>query len=117
MIQLNDILFVVSRAYNMTPDRLKERTRLRSVSRPRQIVMYIARHYTKLSLNAVGERLGGFDHTTIMYGTLVIERMMEEDPQFNKHVRELGQEASVRAGRRALGHFPITNSEAAPASP
>lgn len=99
-MMLQDILVVVSNAYNLTPEQLKEHTRRRDIVRPRQIVMWIARHATKLSLPDIGQRLGGYDHTTVMHGVNIIEKMMEDDPEYAKHVRWLTKAADTRSMQR-----------------
>lgn len=45
---------------------------------PRQICMYLLRHLAKLPLMAVGEVIGGRDHTTVMYGIEKIEKALKE---------------------------------------
>ncbi len=98
---LNDILFVVAREYNITPDRIKERTRVIAVARPRQIVWWIARNVTKLSLNYLGERMGDFDHSTVMYAVEIVDARMAKDPAFEQKVRGLAQAAVARGAVRA----------------
>jgi chromosomal replication initiator protein len=61
-------------------------SRLQAISRPRQILAWLARKYTKLSFLDIGARLGGRDHTTIMYAVKEIDRMIIDDPIIAKHV-------------------------------
>jgi hypothetical protein len=42
--------------------------RTRSLSRPRQIVMFLAREMTTYSTPQIGNMIGGRDHTTVMHG-------------------------------------------------
>jgi len=46
---------------------------------PRQLAMYLIRRETGASLPAIGELLGGRDHTTILHGCNKIETQIEAD--------------------------------------
>lgn len=71
---------VVARHYGMTVQQLLERTRRHAIARPRQIAMYLACAMTHASLPDIGQRFGGFDHTTIMYARDRIAALAEQDP-------------------------------------
>lgn len=115
MITLKDILAVVSEEYKMTPEFLMERTRRIAVVRPRQLVMWIARNYTKLSLPAIGERMG-FDHSTIMYGIDVINEKMALDPELEPKARQLAARAAKRAALRNTNQKSFVPERAAAAT-
>mgnify|MGYP001317678911 FL=1 len=53
--------------------------RVRTVARPRQIAMYLAKQMTSRSLPEIGRRFGGRDHTTIMHGVRKIEELRGAD--------------------------------------
>lgn len=115
MITLKDIIAVVAAEYKMSPEHMMERTRRPAVARPRQIVMWIAREYTKLSLPQIGERMGGYDHTTIMYGIKVIQAKMLKDPTLEVRVRQLAALSAMRAARRERPQSAPTHEIAASA--
>lgn len=71
---------VVARRNGMTTDQLLQRTRRKAVSRPRQMAMYLACALTSLSLPDIGERFGGFDHTTVMHARNRIKLLARQDP-------------------------------------
>ena len=48
----------------------------RRTARARQLVMYLACHHTDLSLNAIGEALGGRDHSTVLHGRDKVEQLL-----------------------------------------
>ena len=102
-VTLQDIIAVVARDFDMTPQRLLEQTRTHDVTHPRQIVMWIARNCTKLSLPDIGERMGGYDHTTVMYGVRRIAVKMEADGELGARVRRLAQASMTRAAARDVG--------------
>lgn len=86
---------VVARSYNMTVQQLLERTRRHSIARPRQVAMFLAAKMTQASLPDIGQRFGGFDHTTIMYARDRIAALMETDAKLKAEVEGL-----VRAVKR-----------------
>jgi chromosomal replication initiator protein len=49
--------------------------RVRTIARPRQVAMYLAKQMTTRSLPEIGRRFGGRDHTTIMHGVRKIEEL------------------------------------------
>jgi chromosomal replication initiator protein len=49
--------------------------RLRSVARPRQIAMYLAKNMTTKSLADIGKCFGGKDHTTVMHALKTIDNL------------------------------------------
>ncbi|MES1201393.1 MAG: DnaA/Hda family protein, partial [Pseudomonadota bacterium] len=70
---------VTARYYNMTVPQLLERTRRNAVARPRQVAMYLATKLTRASLPDIGDRFGGFDHTTIMYARDRVHELLAKD--------------------------------------
>lgn len=62
------IINVVADHYKIQPSDITSSKRNKEVVYPRQIVMYLCRHMTNTSLQAIGKELGGKDHTTIIHG-------------------------------------------------
>jgi len=66
-ITIEKIQEVVSNHYSVTPQALRGKRRVKSLSFPRQVAIYISREYTNLSLKAIGKGFGGRDHSTILH--------------------------------------------------
>ncbi len=60
--------------------------RSRNVARPRQVAMYLAKHFTDRSLPEIGRMFGNRDHTTVMHGVNRVTELMEADPDFREQV-------------------------------
>ena len=73
------ILTAVARHYKVSAEQLTGPSRARAVSVPRQLAMYLIRRETGASLPAIGQLLGGRDHTTILHGCNKIETQIEAD--------------------------------------
>lgn len=63
--------------------------RVRSIARPRQIAMYLAKQMTSRSLPEIGRRFGGRDHTTVMHGVRRIEELQVLDSQMSDDLEML----------------------------
>lgn len=80
---------VVARHYGMSVQQLLERTRRQSVARPRQVAMYLACRMTNASLPDIGQRFGGYDHTTVMYARERIGELAERDALFKTEIENI----------------------------
>ncbi len=95
------ILSVVADQFHVNQDELVGPKRTRKVALPRQVAMYLLREETKASLPAIGETLGGRDHTTIMYGCDKIADLLETDDSLRKQVLAIRQTLHAQAGQVA----------------
>ena len=71
----------VSEHYNIRLSEMIGPRRVRTIARPRQIAMYLAKQLTSRSLPEIGRRFGGRDHTTVMHGVRRIEELRATDNQ------------------------------------
>jgi chromosomal replication initiator protein len=78
-ITVEDIISVVSKAYNVKPADIKSKKKHKLYAQPRQVGMYLARDLTELSYPEIGAAFGGKDHSTVIYATRKIEKKMEQD--------------------------------------
>jgi chromosomal replication initiator protein len=78
------IVSTVAGYYKLSKEDLVGRSRARSVSRPRQLTMYIIREETNTSLPQIGKLLGGRDHTTVMHGCETIGAQIETNEQLRR---------------------------------
>jgi len=69
-------------------DLISER-RTRSVARPRQAAMWLAKQLTTRSLPDIGRRFGGRDHTTVLHAVRRIEELRQGDPQLARDLETL----------------------------
>ncbi|MDO5370805.1 chromosomal replication initiator protein DnaA [Paracoccus sp. (in: a-proteobacteria)] len=78
-VTVEEIQRKVAEHYNIRLSDLVGPKRVRTLARPRQIAMYLAKQMTSRSLPEIGRRFGGRDHTTIMHGVRKIEELRTED--------------------------------------
>ena len=78
-ITIEDIQKRVAEHYNIRLADMHSPRRARSVARPRQVAMYLAKQLTTRSLPEIGRKFGGRDHTTVMHAVRRIEELSAED--------------------------------------
>lgn len=80
---------LVAEYYGITVVALKGSARPRRVAFPRQVVMYLLRKYTNLTLKEIATRIGGRHHTTTMFAIRNIIGMMKTYENINFQVSGL----------------------------
>ena len=79
LVTIDNIQRVVADQYKLKISDLLSKRRSRSVARPRQVAMFLAKELTSHSLPEIGEAFGGRDHTTVMHAVNRIEELSIED--------------------------------------
>ena len=89
IISVDDIQKGVANYYNIRIQDMVSKKRTRTIAFPRQIAMYASKELTTHSLPEIGEKFGGKDHTTILYAHRKIQRMRNEDKDFDDEMKRL----------------------------
>ena len=79
-ITIDKISALICQRFDVKLADLRSKRRSRSISEPRQIIMFLARRLTSLSLDEIGDFFGGRDHSTILYGVRKVEERYAGDP-------------------------------------
>lgn len=90
------IMGATCRHYDVTQIDLISSRRTKDVVRPRQVVMYLARYFTAMSLPQIASRLGGRDHTTALHGVNKIKALIECDIRFAADIDNIKLELGIR---------------------
>ena len=85
-VSVEEIQRKVAEHYNIRLSDLVGPKRVRTLARPRQIAMYLAKQMTSRSLPEIGRRFGGRDHTTIMHGVRKIEELRGKDRSLSEDI-------------------------------
>ena len=88
-VTIEDIQKRVSSHFNIRVSDMHSARRARSVARPRQVAMYLAKQLTSRSLPETGRKFGGRDHTTLMHAVKQVEELRECDTSFVEDVELL----------------------------
>lgn len=85
------LIETVGQFYNLGREELLGKNREKKVSTPRQIIMFLMREELKMSYPAIGEELGGRDHTTAMHAHEKIVGEIDNDLKLKQEVELLKQ--------------------------
>jgi len=88
-ITIDDIQKATSEHFGLKQADLISERRNRSVARPRQAAMWLAKQLTTRSLPDIGRRFGGRDHTTVLHAVRRIEALRAEDQQLARDLETL----------------------------
>jgi chromosomal replication initiator protein len=88
-ITVDDIQKAVAEYFGLKQADLLSERRTRSVARPRQAAMWLAKQLTTRSLPDIGRRFGGRDHTTVLHAVRRIEELRAADAQLASDLEAL----------------------------
>ena len=88
-ISIENIQNTVADYYKIKVAEMYSKSRTRTVVRPRQMAMAIAKELTTLSLPNIGEAFGGRDHTTVLHGYRKIAELRLSDSNTNRDFNAL----------------------------
>ncbi|PMH41455.1 chromosomal replication initiation protein DnaA [Vibrio sp. 10N.286.49.B3] len=78
LVTIDNIQKTVAEYYKIKIADLLSKRRSRSVARPRQLAMALAKELTNHSLPEIGDAFGGRDHTTVLHACRKIAQLREE---------------------------------------
>jgi len=88
-VSLENIQRTVTEYYKIKMAELMSKRRSRSVARPRQVAMALAKELTNHSLPEIGDSFGGRDHTTVLHACRKIKEMRETDADIREDYQNL----------------------------
>ena len=71
------IIDVVCEHFHITKEQMISKSRSNDIAKPRQIAMYLCKNMTGVSLENIGELLGGRDHSTVIHGINKVESELQ----------------------------------------
>jgi chromosomal replication initiator protein len=88
-VTIEEIQKRVAAHFNIRMSDMHSARRARSVARPRQVAMYLAKQLTSRSLPEIGRKFGGRDHTTVMHAVRKVDELRDHDSGFAEDVELL----------------------------
>jgi chromosomal replication initiator protein len=88
-VTIEEIQKRVAEHFNIRISDMHSARRARSVARPRQVAMYLAKQLTSRSLPEIGRKFGGRDHTTVMHAVRKVDELRDRDTSFAEDVELL----------------------------
>jgi len=88
-VTIENIQKTVAEYFKIRTKDLISPKRSRSIARPRQIAMTLAKELTNHSLPEIGKAFGGRDHTTVLHANRKIKELRETDPRIAEDMSNL----------------------------
>ena len=85
---IDEIQKKVAEYFNISVKELQSSRRARTVARPRQIAMYLAKQLTSRSLPEIGRKFDR-DHTTVMHAVRKVEALIGSDSTLTESINTL----------------------------
>ena len=89
LVNIESIQNIVATHFNINIQEMLSPRRSRSLARPRQIAMYLAKQYTTNSLPEIGRKFSNRDHTTVIHAVKKIEELIKKDNEIKQNVSEI----------------------------
>ena len=89
LVTIESIQKRITDYFRLRASDLTSKRRHRSIVRPRQIAMALARELTNHSLPEIGSAFGGRDHTTVLHACRKVEELRKSDNGFDVDYRNL----------------------------
>ena len=84
LVTVDNIQKVVAEYYRIKVSDLKSKNRSRSIARPRQVSMALAKELTNRSLPEIGKSFGDRDHTTVLHACRKVVELRETEPDIQE---------------------------------
>src|SRR5687767_3723128 len=90
-VSIENIQKTVADYFKIKVSEMYSKKRFRSVARPRQVAMALAKELTQQSLPEIGEAFGGRDHTTVLHACRKTQELRDTDQEFARDYAQLQQ--------------------------
>ena len=88
-VNVESIQNLVAAHFNLNIAELLSPRRSRSLARPRQIAMYLAKLHTSNSLPDIGRKFSNRDHTTVIHAVKKINELIKKDNEIRDSIIEI----------------------------
>ena len=89
LVTIENIQRTVAEYFKIRITDLSSSKRSRSIARPRQVAMALAKELTNHSLPEIGSAFGGRDHTTVLHGCRKVAELRREDSRIDEDYNNL----------------------------
>ncbi|KTD65989.1 chromosomal replication initiator protein DnaA [Legionella spiritensis] len=89
LVTIENIQKTVAEYYKVKVADLLSKRRSRSIARPRQMAMALAKELTNHSLPEIGDHFGGRDHTTVIHACRKVKELVQNESDFAEDHKNL----------------------------
>ena len=91
-ILLEKVLKTVAKHFSIPLQDLRSKKRLKYIACARQIAFYLMKKHTISSLQAIGNYVGGRDHSTVIHAIMKIEKQLETNTPLKQKLKMIEQD-------------------------
>ncbi len=88
-LAVSDVVDKVARYFDIDQSSIYEKTRRKEIVKPRQIIMYLLREDFQVSYPAIGKKLGGRDHTTVIHSCEKIKNELKSSSELEEEISQI----------------------------
>lgn len=88
-LAVSDVVDKVARYFDIDQSSIYEKTRRKEIVKPRQIIMYLLREDFQVSYPAIGKKLGGRDHTTVIHSCEKIKNELKSNTDLEEEISQI----------------------------
>ncbi len=88
-LAVSDVVDKVARYFDIDQSSIYEKTRRKEIVKPRQIIMYLLREDFQVSYPAIGKKLGGRDHTTVIHSCEKIKAELKSNTELEEEISQI----------------------------
>ncbi len=89
LVSVKDVVKIVAGFYNLDEESIYKKSRKKEVVKPRQVIMYLLREDYSLPYPAIGDKLGGRDHTTVIHSYEKVCEDLKTNHQLEQEITQL----------------------------
>ncbi len=88
-VSVKNLAKSVADFYNIEEKMLYEKTRKKEIVKPRQVVMYLLREDFNTSYPYIGQKMGGRDHTTVIYACDKVKQDIKNNDSLRQEIEQI----------------------------
>jgi chromosomal replication initiator protein len=88
-LAVSDVVDKVARYFDIDQASIYEKTRRKEIVKPRQIIMFLLREDFQVSYPAIGKKLGGRDHTTVIHSCEKIKSELKSNQELEEEISQI----------------------------
>ena len=88
-LAVSDVVDKVARYFDIDQASIYEKTRRKEIVKPRQIIMFLLREDFQVSYPAIGKKLGGRDHTTVIHSCEKIKAELKTNQELEEEISQI----------------------------
>ena len=88
-VTIDAIQKTVAGFFSIPEESFRSKKRTKELVEPRQLAMYLARQLTTASLNDIGNKFGGKDHTTVLHALQKVKNQIATDAAYEEQVKSI----------------------------